>query len=498
MQKYDIVIIGSGLGGLLCGAVLSKEGYSVCVLEKNDIPGGCFQGFKRFGRTLDTGVHYIGSMDEGEILHRCFSYLDIMDEIKLVRLNEDCFDQIVYPDQSYSYAMGEERFIEVLAKDFPDERENLQHYIKIISDIADAVTVEGFRKGKISTSNLDIFSLSAWKTIAGITQNERLRHLLSNPAMLYGGDKAVSTFYIHAMTTSSYLHGSYRFLGSSMQLTDALIRKIEGNGGKVITRAQATAIRCDQNRVSGVEVNNAELIEANHVISTMHPMKTLEITDRTTNIRKAYLSRLRSLPNSYGFFTVYLIKKKNSDPYINHNIYFYADGQDAWHRTSFPDDKGVIGVLTSMRPNEEDIRYTSVVELLTPMLYKEVEPWKDTLYERRGDDYRQFKEQKTEEIFQYVRQFDPALLENTEHVVTTSPLSYRDYTGTPEGSAYGIMKNYQNPLSTLIPVRSKVKNLLFAGQNVNMHGVLGVTLTSLISCSELLGEEYLAKKIGNS
>ena len=60
------------------------------------------------------------------------------------------------------------------------------------------------------------------------------------------------------------------------------------------------------------------------------------------------------------------------------------------------------------------------------------------------------------------------------------------------------MKNYQNPLSTLIPVRSKVKNLLFAGQNVNMHGVLGVTLTSLISCSELLGEEYLAKKIGNS
>ena len=497
MQKYDIVIIGSGLGGLLCGAVLSKEGYSVCVLEKNGIPGGCFQGFKRFGRTLDTGVHYIGSMDEGEILHRCFSYLDIMDEMKLIRLNEDCFDRIVYPDKSYSYAMGEERFIEMLAKDFPDERENLQRYIKIISDIADAVTVEGFRKGKISTSNLDIFSLSAWKTIAGITQNERLRHLLSNPAMLYGGDKAVSTFYIHAMTTSSYLHGSYRFLGSSMQLTDALIRKIEGNGGKVITRAQATAIRCDQNRVSGVEVNNEELIKAKHVISTMHPMKTLEITDRTTNIRKAYLSRLRSLPNSYGFFTVYLIKKKNSDPYINHNIYFYADGQDAWHRTSFPDDKGVIGVLTSMRPNEEDIRYTSVVELLTPMLYKEVEPWKDTLYERRGDDYRQFKERKTEEIFRFVRQFDPAILENTEQIVTTTPLSYRDYTGTPEGSAYGIMKNYQNPLSTLIPIRSKVKNLLFAGQNVNMHGVLGVTLTSLISCSELLGEEYLAKKIGN-
>ncbi len=498
MQKYDIVIIGSGLGGLLCGAVLSKEGYSVCVLEKNAIPGGCFQGFRRFGRTLDTGVHYIGSMDEDEPLNRCFSYLGIMNEIKLVRLDEDGFDRIVYPDKSYSYAMGEKWFIETLAKDFPDERENLQRYMKVISDIASAVTVEGFRKGRISTSNLDIFSLSAWKTIAGITQNERLRHVLSNPAMLYGGDKGVSTFYIHAMTTSSYLHGSYRFVGSSMQLTDALVHKIESNGGKVITRAQATAIRCDQNIVSGVEVNNSELIQAKNVISTMHPMKTLEITDRTTNIRKAYLSRLSALPNSYGFFTVYLIKKKNSSRYINHNIYFYADGQDAWHRTSFPDDKGVVGVLTSMRPSEEDLRYTNVVELLTPMLYREVEPWKDTLYERRGDDYRQFKERKTEDIIRFVRQFDPDILDNTERIVTTTPLSYRDYTGSPEGSAYGIMKNYQNPLSTLIPIRSKVKNLMFAGQNVNMHGVLGVTLTSLLSCSELLGEEYLAKKIGNS
>ena len=47
MQKYDIVIIGSGLGGLICAAVLSREGYSVCVLEKNDIPGGCFQEIGR-------------------------------------------------------------------------------------------------------------------------------------------------------------------------------------------------------------------------------------------------------------------------------------------------------------------------------------------------------------------------------------------------------------------------------------------------------------------
>ena len=49
MSKYDIIIIGSGLGGLECGAILSKEGYHVCVLEKNELFGGCFQTYQRSG-----------------------------------------------------------------------------------------------------------------------------------------------------------------------------------------------------------------------------------------------------------------------------------------------------------------------------------------------------------------------------------------------------------------------------------------------------------------
>ena len=57
MSKYDIIIIGSGLGGLECGAILSKEGYNVCVLEKNELFGGCFQTYRRKGHLLDTGSH---------------------------------------------------------------------------------------------------------------------------------------------------------------------------------------------------------------------------------------------------------------------------------------------------------------------------------------------------------------------------------------------------------------------------------------------------------
>ena len=60
MKKYDVIVIGGGLGGLTCGAMLSKEGLNVCLLEQHSVIGGCLQSFKRNERILDTGMHYVG------------------------------------------------------------------------------------------------------------------------------------------------------------------------------------------------------------------------------------------------------------------------------------------------------------------------------------------------------------------------------------------------------------------------------------------------------
>ena len=76
MKHYDVIIIGGGLGGLSCGVMLSKEGLNVCVLEQHHTIGGCLQSFKRDGYTLDTGMHYVGSLSEGQIMHQYFKYFD--------------------------------------------------------------------------------------------------------------------------------------------------------------------------------------------------------------------------------------------------------------------------------------------------------------------------------------------------------------------------------------------------------------------------------------
>jgi len=123
MEQYDVVIVGSGLGGLACGTMLAKEGYKVCVIEKNKQIGGNLQTFVREGVVFDSGVHYVGGLDKGQNLYQLFKYLGIMDKLKLRKLDEDVFDAILFEGDPvvYKYAQGYENFIRVLAEQFPEE-----------------------------------------------------------------------------------------------------------------------------------------------------------------------------------------------------------------------------------------------------------------------------------------------------------------------------------------------------------------------------------------
>ena len=147
MPKYDIVIIGSGLGGLGCGYILSKEGYNVCVIEKNRQLGGCLQSFVRDRCVFNTGLNYTESLNEGEILYRYFKYFDLIGKLKLKKLDEDGFDRIVFDDDpvEYKHAMVHENFIDTLLRHFPSEKEGLTRYIEKLKTVIDAFPLYNFR-----------------------------------------------------------------------------------------------------------------------------------------------------------------------------------------------------------------------------------------------------------------------------------------------------------------------------------------------------------------
>src|ERR1043165_7518738 len=135
-RQYDIVMIGAGLGGLLCAVMLAKEGMKVCVLEKNRQIGGCLQTFAVQKKVFDSCVHYIGGLGEGHTLWRLFRYAGIMDRLSLKALDRQGVDRIVLPGdpQEYPQACGDD-FVEQLLPYFPEERKALEEYRRIMEDV---------------------------------------------------------------------------------------------------------------------------------------------------------------------------------------------------------------------------------------------------------------------------------------------------------------------------------------------------------------------------
>lgn len=496
MSKYDIIIIGSGLGGLECGTILSKEGFNVCVIEKNAQFGGCFQTYQRKGHLLDTGIHYVGSLDEGQVMNQYFRYFGIMDKLKVKRLDAAAFDTICYKGRAYDYAMGYPQFIETLHRSFPHEKENLKRYTEQLQAVGNLISVDHLKQGVIAQEGIKYFCTSAAGLIADITPDRILQNVLVGSALLYGGLKDVSTFYQHAMINHSYIEGAYRFIDGSIQVSQELIHVIRSNGGTVLNNSEATRIIVENEKVQGVIVNGEERLESDYVISNAHPKLTLEILDKNRSIKNAYVSRIRSLENTYGIFTLYLVMKKKSTPYQNRNIYLHGNNQVWYDKLLYPGR--TTNCMISMQASSVDSQYASVISVLTPMYMDELSAWKDTVPEHRGKSYQCFKKEKAEQILRFLRVQGFDFSENMEEMFTTTPLSYRDYTGTIDGSAYGIMKDYKCPQIGFVSTRSRLGNLFFTGQNLNVHGALGVTLTAMLTCTEFIGQEYLAKKIGNA
>ena len=85
-ERFDVLVIGSGIGGLVSASLLTKEGLRVCVLEKNPQIGGALQTYARDKTLFDSGVHYMGGLAPGQNLYQIFRYLGVMDQLRLVRM----------------------------------------------------------------------------------------------------------------------------------------------------------------------------------------------------------------------------------------------------------------------------------------------------------------------------------------------------------------------------------------------------------------------------
>jgi all-trans-retinol 13,14-reductase len=504
MSKYDVVIIGSGLGGLESAYILSKEGYKVLVLEKNRQLGGSLQIFVRDKAIFDTGIHYLGGLDEGQNLNQSFKYFNIMDKLHLQKMDMDGFDRISFDgdDKEYRHAQGYDNFVEQLAKDFPQERENLKNYAKRIQEVCDYFPLYQLKEDDAPIIGTKYLDINAKDFIASITSNTRLQNVLAGSNPLYAGDGSKTPLYVHALVVNTYIESSYKCVNGGAQIEKHLTKNIKELGGEIRNYAEVSKIVEKDGLITHVELKSGEIIEGKNFISNIHPATTMHMLE-STKIKKAYSNRLQGLENSVSAFIIDIVLKPNTFKYLNYNHYHFKRN-DVWSSVDVTGNQWPDGYCVFVPKSSKSEEFADSMTILSYMKYEEVKKWEDTFAtipkhnESRGQEYEDFKAERAERVIAEVIKKFPDLRNKIHSYTTSTPLTYRDYIGAKDGGLYGIAKDYRDPLKTFISPTTKIPNLFFTGQNLNMHGVLGVTVGAIRTCGVFVGQNYLIRKINEA
>jgi len=428
----QVVIIGSGFGGLVCAHLLAQEGYHVTVLEQHWQPGGCLQSYRRKGHTFDTGLHYIGGLDEGQALHGIFNKLGLL-RLPWHRLDAEGFDQITIGQRTFHFAEGFERFADVLAEDFPHEREALRRYTDMLQGPDPDPTV------------------NAWQWLNETFSDPLLIDILSGSCLKTELRRETLPLLAFAHSQKSYIESSWRLKGDSGLIVGALIDDIRRMGGEVICREEVAELVERDGRIVTARTGNGHEYAGQLFISDIHPAQTFSLIRESSVLKPIFRRRIAMLENTYGMYTHSLVLKPGALRYFNHNKFVYRGGS--------PWDDSAERIMLSCRVPEDDAPYATLLDVLTPSAADPL-PLAETVV--------------------------PGLRDMVSECYVSTPHTWQRFTHTPGGSAYGIRRDCRQPLFTMLSPRTPIPNLLLTGQNLMLHGLEGVAMAAQQTCEEIL------------
>ncbi len=512
-QSFDAIVIGSGLGGLTCAALMAKAGKRVLVLERHYTAGGFTHSFKRRGYEWDVGVHYIGDV------HKPYSPLSrVFDTITDSKLQwakmDNNYDRMVYSDRSYNYIAGARNFRDELVKSFPCTGKQIDTYLQhmraasrtVVSHFGQRLLPQLLQwpiEAASKRFSNDYFGRTTYDVMRTCIRNEKLASVLTGQWGDYGSPPKQSSFAMHALVAQHYLDGGNFPVGGASQIAKHIIPVIEASGGAVLVNAEVEQILLRKNSVVGVKMRNGDEIQCRHVISatgvhtTFSSLLPIQAAERDN-----MLERVSTLKRSVSHLGLYVGLKGSAQTLglKQTNLWVYRDYD---HDTAM--QRFLAKVKPSMDfplmyisfPSAKDPAWgdhhpdKSTIDVITPVPWAWFEKWHDLPWKNRGaayDDYKQkLSEHLTEEIYRQV----PQARGHIDYHELSTPLSTAHFSNYATGELYGLEHSPYRFAQRWLTPRTSIGGLYLTGQDILFCGVGSALISGVLTASALLGPKML-------
>lgn len=446
-MKYDVIIIGAGLGGLTAGAKLAKEGKKVLLIEQHSQPGGCATTFQRGDYTLEVGLHEMDGPSGRDIKMRIFNDLDVFDNVGFPRVPE--FYRFINGRHSVTVFHDPEEAARNLSLEFPNETEGIRAYF-------DRILAPPKRVAETEDKSVGEF-------LDSIIGDEDLKLvLLGNLGYFHDDPYSLSLAYYSAAQGSYYSGGASFIRGGSQKLSDHLMAFIRNHGGEVLLSHKVTGISVSGGMATGVTAgrkHTAEVREffAEDVIAgnAMPNIADLLPEDAGTELRNAYTG----LRPGASLFSLYL-GFKGSVSVLGHryySIFVYDDSvrsqadilqnnRDDFSRRSFTFvDYGQID--SGLAPAGRSVGGVCCIDYLAD--------WENL----EKKEYEARKEYAAQAFIDRLDKIIPGFRGIIDYYEVGTPVTIKRYTLNPGGAVYGFA---QTPSRKQVDTIKSVENLHFA------------------------------------